>query len=71
MIDPIIIIKYRTGIPDHISINLWPIRSIIPPKNPCNAPANIPTIEENIVRMNPKIIEILNPYISLANTSLA
>ena len=57
--------------PDQISKNLCPNKSVNPPKNPCMAPTKIPIVEENIVKKKAKIMEILKPYINLANTSLA
>ena len=51
-------------------MNLWNVKSIIPPKYPWIAPAAIPMIELSEVKIRPNKIEILNPYIRRANTSL-
>ena len=51
---------YKTGNPDQISIILWNIRSVIPPKKPWTAPAAIPIMELKIVNDKPN--DISKPF---------
>ena len=58
-----------SGRPLHISMKRWKNRSTLPPKYPCQAPAEIPMTVLKTVSTMPNTTEMRNPQISLATTS--